>query len=240
MRAFITKLFAATFFLGIALSSSAINTRLSKAFEDDPFPTLERGAFTYNARCSLCHGTDARGGGILAQTISGYPRSDLIAPKFAIDTERIRQVIAQGGNERNGLSHFMPPWGSELSWTDLESLIIFLDYIRKNNDVSGLIQKATLAYPPSTSAGRNVFLNHCSQCHGKEGRGDGRLSMIIKNPPPYNLTKSRAPDDYLAMIIKSGGKSMGRSPQMPPWQDELSESDIQSVILYLKDLRVRP
>jgi cytochrome c553 len=63
------------------------------------------------------------------------------------------------------------------------------------------------------------------------------MARIIKNPPPFNLTLSRVPDDYLSDMIHKGGAAMGRSPRMPPFGGDLSETDIKSVMMYVKTLR---
>jgi cytochrome c oxidase cbb3-type subunit 3 len=63
------------------------------------------------------------------------------------------------------------------------------------------------------------------------------MARIIKSPPPFNLTLSRAPDDYLHDIIYKGGEKMGRSPRMPPWGGDLSDAEIDSVVMYIKTLR---
>jgi cytochrome c oxidase cbb3-type subunit 3 len=90
---------------------------------------------------------------------------------------------------------------------------------------------------PSLKLGKSVFVNRCTPCHGKDGEGDGRLASVIKDPPPFNLTLSRAPDDYLRQIVSRGGAAMGRSGRMPPWSGELSEPEIEAVVLYVKTLR---
>ena len=84
--------------------------------------------------------------------------------------------------------------------------------------------------------GADVF-GRCALCHGPEGRGDGKLAAVIKNPPPFNLTWSRLPDSYLRDIITKGGAGVGRSPRMPPWGGDLTSSEIESVMLHLKTLR---
>ena len=90
---------------------------------------------------------------------------------------------------------------------------------------------------PNLELGRIVFKNRCVLCHGEHGYGDVKLSKVIKNPPPYNLTTSVVPDKYLQMIIEQGGQAVGRSKHMPPWGNELTETEIRAVILYVKQLR---
>ena len=90
----------------------------------------------------------------------------------------------------------------------------------------------------NADSGRRIYESRCALCHGKSGLGDGRMAKIVKAPPPYNLTLSVMPDDYLKAIITRGGEAMGRSPQMPPWRDELSNAEIDQVMAYIKSFRI--
>jgi cytochrome c oxidase cbb3-type subunit 3 len=84
---------------------------------------------------------------------------------------------------------------------------------------------------------KNVYETRRVLCHGEKGLGDGRMSKVIKTPPPYNLTLSRLPKSYLMDIVSKGGAQMQRSPQMPPWGEQLSPSEINSVVDYIMQLR---
>ncbi len=85
--------------------------------------------------------------------------------------------------------------------------------------------------------GSKIFISRCVLCHGETGKGDGKMSKIIIDPPPFDLTKSNAPYEYLRLIISNGGEQVGRSPQMPPWRDELSLAELDAVISYIQELR---
>lgn len=85
--------------------------------------------------------------------------------------------------------------------------------------------------------GRTIYLSHCALCHGPEGKGDGRMEALIRNPPPYNLTQSTRPASYLKNIITNGGASLSRSAQMPVWKDELTSAEIEALAIYLLTLR---
>ncbi len=89
----------------------------------------------------------------------------------------------------------------------------------------------------SLEYGAEIFQQRCSLCHGNQGLGDGRMARIITDPPPYNLTTSVASESYLEDIIRLGGEQVGRSPQMPPFLDEFSETEIKSIVLHLLTLR---
>jgi mono/diheme cytochrome c family protein len=43
-------------------------------------------------------------------------------------------------------------------------------------------------------------------------------------------------DDYKGMIIRMGGKAMGRSEVMPPWEGQLSDQEINDLLKYLKSI----
>ena len=84
--------------------------------------------------------------------------------------------------------------------------------------------------------GSIVFKTYCVLCHGVAGKGDGRAARMY-TPKPANLTVSPFNDKYKEMIIRGGGPSVGRSPFMPPWGDELSEEQIHDLVSYLRELR---
>ena len=132
----------------------------------------------------------------------------------------------------------MPPWGDELTVAQMESVADFVLYLRMDSEnAMKLLRSASANLKPSLRIGRAIFIGRCSLCHGAAGLGDGKMSRIIKNPPPFNLTLSRSPDSYLSDIIHKGGEKMNRSSRMPPFGDDLTDSEIASVILYIKTLR---
>ncbi len=194
------------------------------------------GANVFQARCALCHGTDGLGEGILPLQMKNYPNTNLLDGK-AKDYDTIAKVIRFGGS-LPGVSAEMPPWGDELTASQLESVTSFVNLLhRKRDKALKLLRQEAENLTPSIRLGRGIFQGRCALCHGKGGEGDGKMAKIIKNPPPFNLTLSRMPDEYLKAIIKKGGQAMGRSPRMPPWGTDLSDREVASVIMYIKTLR---
>lgn len=88
----------------------------------------------------------------------------------------------------------------------------------------------------SVVRGGIVFRTYCVLCHGSNGHGDGRASKMY-TPRPANLTASPFNDKYKEMIIRGGGVSVGRSPYMPPWGEELTEEQIHDLVAFLRELR---
>ena len=81
-----------------------------------------------------------------------------------------------------------------------------------------------------------AFRTYCVLCHGANGKGDGRAARMY-TPRPANLTVSPFNDKYKEMISRGGGASVGRSPYMPPWGDELTEEQIHDLVAFLRELR---
>lgn len=203
-------------------------------------PCQRYGAYVFQVRCALCHGSDGLGGGVVPLSVPGYPPTNLLQPKHAHDAEELRKLIS-GGSGVKGVSSFMPPWADELTLTQIESVVQFVVYLRKDTEGARLMLRAeAAAMKPSAGMGRALYQGRCALCHGPEGRANGRMAAIIKDPPPFNLTLSRAPDIYLREIISKGGAAMERSPRMPPWGGDLNPQEIESVILFLKTLREGP
>lgn len=203
---------------------------------EEATPCRSYGAAVYQERCSLCHGSDGMGEGALALSVKDHPSTNLLEPRVTFDDASLRKAITDGPKFSN-MSPMMPPWGDELTVTQMDSIVMFVSFLRK--DTEGALKIAWNAAKeniPSVKIGRTVFLSRCSLCHGMEAMGDGRMAPRL-NPKPVNLTHSRAPDSYLRTIITLGGDAVGRSPRMPTWGGALTEAEIDSVILYVDTLR---
>lgn len=99
-----------------------------------------------------------------------------------------------------------------------------------------LALSAQAAEQPSAKLGAGVFKARCTTCHGSAGKGDGPAARTLP-VNPANLTKSRAPNDYLKLLITEGGDAMGRSASMPPWGEVLTPLEIDSLVLHINTLR---
>jgi mono/diheme cytochrome c family protein len=86
--------------------------------------------------------------------------------------------------------------------------------------------------------GSLVFFNYCVTCHGPNADGNGRAAKLY-NPRPANLRASDKNQAYMRLIVRNGGKAMGRSEFMPPWGQELTDEQIEDVTTYLQSINVR-
>lgn len=205
-----------------------------------PIPSLETGAKVFSQSCVLCHGPQGMGEGLLALKIKDYPSTNLATSLTSKTKDEIFKAIAYGGLLEE-YSDYMPPFGASLSWVEIESVSMFIEKLRKEPEAASKMISVNLQQGKESvnlaKLGPQVYSTRCVLCHGKYGEGDGRMSKVIKNPPPFDLTASRMPDEYLRQIINKGGEAMGRSKQMPPWGDQLSDTEVNAVILHLKSIR---
>jgi len=91
----------------------------------------------------------------------------------------------------------------------------------------------------SIDEGELVFKTRCVVCHGVNADGQSALAKIMQ-PPPANLRASRLNDDARSTIVRKGGAAVGRSPNMPIWELELDERQIQSVLSYVRSIKGIP
>ncbi len=223
----------AAFSITSALSNNPVPTDGKKS---NLTPNITKGAQVFRARCTLCHGKQGLGEGPLPLLLEEYPSTNLMNLKN-LYLERIRTAVAFG-LERSDLSHYSPPFGDELTWLELESVVSFVSYLHSNHtDAIAILDKYSPPEQVSINSGRTIFRTQCVLCHGKTGNGDGRLAKVINSPPPANLTLSRLNDKDLFNIVAHGGNAIGRSSKMPPWQQQLTAAELESVILYVKSIR---
>ena len=174
-----------------------------------------RGGQVYKAYCVLCHGEKADGHGI---TTAG----EGLSMKINKQTPEFFEQIVLGGGPAVKRSKQMPAWKDELSEEQAQDLVMYLSMVTDPQ-----------------KRGEIVFKTNCILCHGVNGDGMGRASVLF-DPPPANLTTSDKTDLYKKLIITKGGEYMGRSPVMPIWGMELNEDEIDDVVQYLRTILVVP
>jgi mono/diheme cytochrome c family protein len=82
--------------------------------------------------------------------------------------------------------------------------------------------------PPSQTSpasGKDMFMNYCAVCHGKDGKGSGPAASALKKPPA-NLTTLTArnggkfPELHVVQTIRGDSSNPAHgSKEMPVWGD---------------------
>ncbi len=200
-------------------------------------PSLDQGARVYKERCVLCHSQNGDGNGLLPSSMLFLKKPNLLDSKYSNDEHSLRFIIVWGGME-NKMNTFSPPWGNTLTWAEIESVIHFIQYLREHNEMAvKLLDNIVLTNSIDIKVGKIIFNHRCAICHNESGHGDGRIARALQGPKPSDLTNSQLKDKDLKQIIRKGGKGVSRSSGMPPWESELSEAELESVIHYIKTFR---
>lgn len=191
-------------------------------------PAAFEGRRLYVSYCLLCHGSDGRGGGPLAQAMKISPadlsttvrsRSDTILTK--IITGEGKQTIT-GRERHNLLNETMPEWKDVFDESQVQALIAYLRFLsRKKHDLMG-----------DPEQGLELYQKYCQVCHGVEGDGDGIMTNLIgimpmdhTNPNETNSLDNR---ELMNSILDGKGR------YMPAWKDILSQSDVEALVSYIR------
>lgn len=106
-----------------------------------------------------------------------------------------------------------------------------------------LLLQPGLLLAGDVAAGRALYQQYCSMCHGPQGKGNGPAAAAM-NPKPRDHTDgpymNALSDAHLTAVIGEGGAAVQRSPLMPSWKGTLSPKQIADVIAYLRTLAVPP
>ncbi len=98
------------------------------------------------------------------------------------------------------------------------------------------IEEIALGY--QQALGRHLNDQYCERCHNPEStveRVSNYDNLEIK-PHPFTEgdTLNKISDADLAAIISHGGPALSKSALMPAWGNNLSKSDIQALISYIR------
>lgn len=169
------------------------------------------GKVLFGDRCSPCHG----GGG------AGNPGYPVLADDnwlFGGSIETIQQTITNG---RKGM---MPGFGASLSEQQLDDLAQHVIAMSKGGE---------------HAPGKELFVNTgCGGCHGMDGKGmqmmgAANLTDAIWRFMPATLESVKY---TIAYGVNAPGAKETRNAEMPAFQNQLSESDIKKLAVYVHQL----
>jgi cytochrome c oxidase cbb3-type subunit 3 len=101
---------------------------------------------------------------------------------------------------------------------------------------AGLAWLLTDPRPPAgASRGERLYYAYCVECHGVDGRGSWRAALFLLKPGDLAQRNRGESDRYLFDIIKQGGSPIGR-PGMPAFGYQMTDSDIEILVKYIRTL----
>jgi mono/diheme cytochrome c family protein len=99
------------------------------------------------------------------------------------------------------------------------------------NGVTGVL----LAQPSEgLQRGQIIYREHCMDCHGTTGKGDGPKAPFL-SPRPGNLISAATSTKTDKELLRTIAQGKPRTA-MPGWKDALPDEDQQAVLRYLRSL----
>ncbi len=180
------------FSLAILLACAPLAVVASQA---PPAGNARNGKVLYDRHCQWCHGRDGAGDGPAAAYLNPPPRDftmgtykwkstpfDEIMPA---DADYYGAVSGTRGDKGipgwNGLAGTsMPGWGDVLSDADISDVTAYIKsfaMMEAPKEPSVVFPKGGAPSKEEMEKGRRLYLDRCSECHGREGRGDARKRL---------------------------------------------------------------
>jgi cytochrome c oxidase cbb3-type subunit I/II len=206
----------------------------------------------YRRYCIGCHGERGNGRGENAPYVDPRPRDFTLGTfkcrstpsgSIPLDTDLFDTI------SRGVYATAMPPW-LPLTRQQRADLVAYVKsfsprFVEEKPGAALEIPKETPSDQDSIARGRELYQTamKCSQCHGKEGRGDGPSAPTLtddKGLPdqPYDFTASTRfkcgeSDEDLYRVLMTG---LDGSP-MPSFSNSLKPEQAWDLIHYVRTLR---
>jgi cytochrome c oxidase cbb3-type subunit III len=174
-----------------------------------------RGKTVFGDNCAPCHGSGAAGA-------KGYPNLNDDDWLWGGSLDQIMQTIQFGVRSGHPKTHesAMLAFGKD-GILKPEQVVTVANYVRS---LSGL----PTAQGYDAAAGKKIFADNCSSCHGDAGKGNQDLGA------PNLTDKIWLYGSDEASLIET--ITNGRSGVMPAWVDRLDPSTIKAMAVYVHSL----
>jgi len=167
----------------------------------------------WHNNCAGCHGETGAGDGPASQWLSPNP-TNLTARTYA--RGRLADILWNGVN-----GTAMPGWRDRPTGQLSELATV----------VQSFSIEPSIAAPGNSdlSAGQLVYDEHCAECHGNDGGGNGFAANDFP-VTPSDFRGERVSFPEAVRILRNGVDGTA----MAPWTDRLTESEIVNVAQYVR------
>jgi len=86
--------------------------------------------------------------------------------------------------------------------------------------------------PKLSKEGEGIYVKHCLQCHGPQGKGDGPVSKKYGVKAANLQNASKTLSNHTIFIQVAEGKG-----DMPQWMDVLTEEEVWSLTHYINTFK---
>jgi FTR1 family protein len=179
---------------------------------------LAAGAAIYDRTCAQCHGAAGRGDGPEAALIRPRPIPIGDAKTMAAVAPAMMYRIVSVGVSRTPMVGFAGTLTPQQRW----NVVSYVASLR--------------ATPAQAADGEGLYVQHCAQCHGVTGGGDGPYARSLSKLPPEIGTfawQAARSDDSLARAVRQGvpGTAMPATT--------LSDAQVASLVAFLRTLPLK-
>jgi cytochrome c oxidase cbb3-type subunit 3 len=209
---------------GRAAWTNRIATMDYAAIQADPAlmrDVRDRGHALFGDNCAACHGINAKGG-------PGYPNLTDNKWLWGGTPDAIFETIRVGINSTHDQTRVsqMLAFGHD-KMLDSKAIDAVVAYV-----MSLSRPDVAKARPRSVAAGRTVFTENCTVCHGDNARGNPAVGApdLTDNDWIYGGDEQSITDSVYG----------GRQGQMPTWETRLSPVDRKILTLYVLDRGAAP
>ena len=86
--------------------------------------------------------------------------------------------------------------------------------------------------PESIQRGKDLYVKHCTLCHGPEARGDGPAANTLKQKPSDLVAMAGMHEDGDVAWKIAEGRGL-----MPGWKERLTEEQIWDLVNFIQSLK---
>jgi cbb3-type cytochrome c oxidase subunit II len=177
----------------------------------------ETGMTLWIENCAGCHGPAGRGDGPASGWLEPAP-TNLAARRYS--KARLADILWNGVHGSS-----MPAWRDQ-SPANLAALAAVVQGFEPRDD--GATPGASVV-----TAGGAVYSEHCAECHGDTGNGDGFAARELPIMPG-DFTGEQPTLEESVRVLREGVKGTS----MAPWTDRLSDEEIVAVSHYIREFFV--
>jgi mono/diheme cytochrome c family protein len=211
-------------------------------------PQWNRGAFLVNGpgHCGACHTPkNFLGGDKASEALRGGQVQGWYAPDITGDTTRgvgalsVDAIVALLKTGHNAITTVSGPMGEEIadasshfSGDDLKAIATYLKSLPGSGDKPAPVP----ASDPRMAAGKAIYRDTCSACHGLDGNGVPNLF-----PSLAKAAQVRAQDPTSAIrVVLRGARSVATdaeptAPGMPSFAWQLDDAQVAAVLTYIRN-----
>lgn len=211
-------------------------------------PEWNRGAFlvTGPGHCGACHTPkNLLGADKTSQQLQGGQIQGWFAPDITNDQMRglgamsVDDIVALLKTGHNQMATVTGPMAEEVEDSsshfkdnDLKAIATYLKSLPGNDDSETPLDPSD----PRMAAGKAIYRDTCSACHGLDGNGVANLFPALAKAPSV---RSKDPTSAIRVILR-GARSVATSaeptaPAMPSFEWQFKDDQVAAVVTYIRN-----